>query len=471
MKPILCSSLLALVLLGHAPSTCAQDGPTYVIPINGMIERGLLYSFRRALKEAEDKGAGAIVLDMDTPGGKLQSAEEMVLLLLDTDIPTYTLVNPRAISAGAIISYATDEIYMTPSALIGDAMPIMMSPIPGSAPQEPDEGIREKIMSPTIALMRSAAQAKGHDEDLGAAMIRPELEYKIGDKVICPEGELLTLTSEEAIDPIRDNGEPLLAKAIVKNLDECLEAIGRKDATVVHISVSPAEKIARVIEGFPLSGILMGLGLLGLWIEFKTPGFGVPGIAGLICLGLWFWGHHIAGLSGSLELLLFAVGIVLLLLEIFIIPGFGVAGISGLVLVFAAILLSMVQGVPTREFDIPVTFIEVQWERAFINMGIASVLSAGLAITLARYLPNASVFRHLTLETELTRDEGYQSSDEHENLVGERGTAVTPLRPAGIGQFGGQRLNVVSRGTFIDKDASIVVAEAHGNRIVVEEVA
>ena len=277
---------------------------------------------------------------------------------------------------------------------------------------------------------------------------------------------------------ITDDASHLLALASALGLererllgvDEVLEDIGKQDTRIVHISITPAEKIARVIESFPVSGILMGLGLLGLWIEFKTPGFGFPGIAGLICLALWFWGHNIAGLSGSMELVLFALGIVLLLLEIFVVPGFGVTGISGLVLLFTAILLSMVGGLPNREFDIPVTFVQLQWEKAFINMGIAAVLSAGLAITLARYLPSASAFRHLALQTEMTRENGYQSSDEHDDMIGQRGTAVTTLRPAGIGQFGSKRMNVVSCGTFIDKDASIVIAEAHGNRIVVEEV-
>jgi membrane-bound serine protease (ClpP class) len=473
MKPILCLTLVAaLTFAGAAPRvSLADEDLTYIIPIKGMIERGLLYSFRRAIREAEDKGAGAIIIDMDTPGGKLQSAEEIVLLLLNTEIPTYTFVNPRAISAGAIISLATDEIYMTPTGLIGDAMPIMMSPIPGQAPTEPSAGLREKIMSPTIALVRSAAQAKGHDPELGAAMVRPELEYKVGDKIICPEGELLTLTSQEAVDPIRENGEPLLAKGIAKNMEECLALIGRQDSTIVRISISPSEKIARVIEGFTVSGILMGLGMLGLWIEFKTPGFGFPGIAGLLCLAIWFWGHNIAGLSGTTELMLFAIGAVLLLMEIFIIPGFGIAGIGGLALIVVSVMLSMVHGVPTDEIDIPtVTFVHHEWEWAIIKMGMGITLTTGMAIVLARYLPETTIFRHLALSTEMRRQEGYQGSSEHPDLVGARGTAVTTLRPAGIGIFDGKRINVISRGTFIDKDASIVIAEANGNRIVVEQL-
>ena len=471
MKPFLCLTLIAALSITGASSPAAPAGEdlTYVIPIKGMIERGLLYSFRRAMKEAEERGAGAIVIDMDTPGGKLQSAEEIVLLLLQTKIPTYTFVNPRAISAGAIISFATDEIYMTPTGLIGDAMPIMMSPIPMSAPKEPTDGLREKIMSPTIALVRSSAQAKGHDPELGAAMIRPELEYKIGDRIICPAGELLTLTSQEAVERIRENDQPLLAKAIVETLEDCLKAIGRENSTIVRISISPAEKIARVIEGFPVSSILMGLGLLGLWIEFKTPGFGFPGIAGLICLALWFWGHNIAGLAGNMELFLFAIGAVLLLLEIFIIPGFGLAGISGMGLIFLSIILSMVHELPSRDIGIPLTFKPVKWEEAIIKMGMSAAITVSLAILLARYLPSTSIFRHLALSTEVSKDEGYQSAQEHKELIGARGVAVTPLRPAGIGEFRDERINVVSRGSFIDKDASIVIAETHGNRIVVEE--
>jgi membrane-bound serine protease (ClpP class) len=443
----------------------------YVIPIKGMIERGLLYSFRRGLKEAEKKGAKAIILDMDTPGGKLQSAEEMVLLLLDASVPTYTFVNPRAISAGAIIAMATDGILMTPPALIGDAMPIMMSPLPMGGAKEIPDGLREKVMSPTLALVRSAAQAKGHDPSVGEAMIRPEFTYSIGDHVVSVEGELLTLTSEEATKPVREDGSPLLAKGIVKDFEDCLSFLGLQEAKIVKISVTPSERIARFIEGYPLSGILMALGLLGLYIEFKTPGFGIPGLAGLLCLALWFWGHHIAGLAGMTELAMFIVGAVLLLLEIFVIPGFGVAGISGLVMMVAAIIMAMLHSTPPVpiDYDFPLTYVRDKISSAVLTLVTAIGITVAFGIVLAKTLPGASVFNRIMLRTEMKSSDGYQSAQDTSDVVGASGVAVTPLRPSGIAEIEGKRLSVVARGSFIEKDSAIVVTEKHGNRIVVDE--
>lgn len=482
--------IATLVLTGLAKVASAQDAPetpavetaavlkaapplVYVIPVKDMIERGLLYAFRRGMEEAAKAGATAVVLDMDTPGGKLDAAEEIVLLLLNAPMPTYTFVNPRAISAGAIISFATDGIYMTPHALIGDAMPIMMSPLPMGGAQAVPDDLKEKVMSPTIALARSAAQAKGHDAQIAEAMIRPEMEYKIGDRMICPEGQLLTLTSQEAIEPLREGGKPLLAAGTVATLDEMLQALNLGNARVVTVSVTTAERIARVIEGFPMSGILLALGLLGVYLEIKTPGFGVLGIMGVCLLALWFWGHHIAGLSGLLELLLFSVGVILILAEVFLIPGFGITGLAGIICLVAGILLSMVGQAPSTPADLPtVTFPALQWRNGVYNAGMAMLLTFAAGLVLARFLPNTPLFRHLILGTKLDSAAGYQSSPATvaASLVGQRGVAVTTLHPAGLGDFGGTRRDVVSRGPYLAAGTPIVIAEAHGNRVVVEAV-
>jgi membrane-bound serine protease (ClpP class) len=472
-------SLLAVALLGAlAPvnrAPAAEPAPeralVYVIPVHDMIERGLLYAFRRGMEEAKAQKADAVVLDIDTPGGKLESAEEMVLILLDAPMPTYAFVNPRAISAGAIISFATDGIYMTPHGLIGDAMPIMMSPLPTGGAQAVPDDLKEKVMSPTIALARSAAQAKGYDPQLAEAMIRPEFEYKIGDRVICPAGQLLTLTAVDAAEPLREGGKALLSSGTVKSLDELLVAVGLPDAEVVNVSITGAERIARVIEGFPFSGILLALGLLGLYIEFKTPGFGFPGIGGLLCLALWFWGHHIAGLSNFFELLLFTVGFILLLTEIFLIPGFGITGAIGLFCMIAAILLSMVQLPAPPPPDFPeLTFPALAWRRSIQNLGMAVTLVFLAGLALVRFLPKTHWFHRFALDTSMTRTSGFESPPSDPTLIGHQGTTLTPLRPAGIADIAGRRLDVVAHGAFIEAGQPIVVAEVLGNRIVVDAV-
>ncbi|MBN1557716.1 MAG: hypothetical protein JW951_06180 [Lentisphaerae bacterium] len=459
--------LCCLALLCAAPfaAQAGDPGPTYVIPVRDMIERGLVYVIRRGVSEAEADGAGAIVFDMNTPGGRLDATEEIIRIITGIDAVTYTYVNPNAISAGAIIAFATDHIYMSPNGRIGDAMPVMMSPIPMGGAQEIPEGLKEKAVSPTAALIRSAAQRKGHDPELAEAMVRPEIEYAVGDTVISPAGRLLTLTSTEAAQPVGEAGRPLLSEGTVENLDALLERIGRAGTRRVTVRVTPAESVARIIEGFPMSGILLALGLLGLYIEFKTPGFGVPGIAGILLLAVWFWGHNVAGLAGVSEILLFLVGAILLGVEIFVIPGFGVVGLTGLGCMFAAVLMAMIQHYPGTPWYLPPA---QQVQTSIRNTGLSLVLVFAAGALLSRLLPRTRAFHRLALAGAVGRAEGYQASPDTSPLVGRSGRAATPLRPAGIGRFGDERLNVVARGQFIEKDTPIRIVETHGNRIIVE---
>ena len=438
-----------------------------MIPIKDMIERGLVHVVRRGVEEAEREGAGAIILDMDTPGGRLDATEEIIHIITGVKAHTYTFVNPNAISAGAITAMATDSIYMAPGGRIGDAMPIMMSPLPFGAPQQMPDDLKEKAVSPTVALIRSAAQRKGHDEKLAEAMVRAELEYKIGEKVICPAGHLLTLTAQDAAQMVGEGDErrPLLSSGTVADLQELLETIGRANDRLVVIEITSAERVARFIEGFPVSGILLALGLLCLYIEFKTPGFGIPGISGILLLAVWFWGHHVAGVAGIAEVLIFTVGVVCLVIEIFITPGFGVMGISGIGLTVAAILMAMVGHYPRVPWYTPQAD-EVM--ESLFNFSFALVLTFIGGFILTRFLPETSIFRRISLSTSVGSMEGHADSRGAHDLLGRKGTAATPLRPAGIGEFGDRRVNVVARGAFVDKDTPIVVAETHGNRIVVE---
>lgn len=468
MKPHICAAVLAVLTgLGVMPRAAyaADEAVTYVIPIKGMIERALTYVVRRGVTEAVKADAEAIIFDMDTPGGRLDATEELIALITDIRPTTYTFVNPNAISAGAITAMATDHIYMAPNGRIGDAMPIMMSPLPFGGPQEMPEGLKEKAISPTVALIRSAAQRKGHDPGLAEAMVRPELEYKVGDTVICPAGQLLTLTSADAERPLGPEGKPLLSEGTVGDLDALLGTLGLAGSKVVYVEESAAEGIARAIDSFPLSGILLALGLLGLYIEFKTPGFGLPGVAGLTLLAIWFWGHHVAGLAGMGEIVLFFAGVVLLFVELFVTPGFGLLGASGMTLIVISLILAMIEHYPGGPwYEPPVHHVR----RSIMTLGFALIVVFGLAALLGRFLPKTWAFQKLVLETSTGVDHGYRAAAPTDTLVNLRGTAGTALHPAGIGVFGNKRLNVVARGAFIERGTPIIVAETHGNRIVVD---
>jgi len=471
MKRLILAILCVASLLGATNSAPAQTndaGPVYVIPIQGMIERALVYVVRRGVNQAVRDDASAIVLDMDTPGGRLDACEEIMHLLADLDFPTYTFVNTDAISAGAIIALSTDHIYMEPSGRIGDAMPIMMSPIPMGGPQEIPEGLKEKAISPTVALIRGAAQRKGHDANLAEAMVRPEYEYTIGDDVICPEGQLLTLTSQDAERLVGEEQRPLLSSGTVKDMDALLEIIGHGDKEIIEVTSSAAEDIARMIDGFPLSGILLAAGLLCLYIEYKTPGFGVFGLSGMALLAVWFWGHHVAGLAGMGEILLLLIGIALLFVEIFLIPGFGITGITGITCILAALVLAMIQHYPGQPWYQPSSINPQQVQDMILNLGGGLLLTFVSGVLLGKYLPATKPFQRLMLNKAVSADEGYQASAPTDDLLGLAGIAETPMHPAGIGVFGDRRLNVIARGEFIDKGDAIVIAETHGNRIVVD---
>ena len=443
-----------------APAGDAPNAPVYVIPIRGQIEGALLYVIRRGIAEAERNKAAAILLVMDTPGGTLNVASDIVRSIQAAQRPVYTFVEKDAFSAGAIIALATKGIYMAPGAVIGDALPILMSPIGGV--QEMPESIEEKAVSAVAALVRAAAQNAGHDPELAEKMVRRELEYKIGDEVISPAGRLLTLTAEEAARPGK-NGKPLLSAGTAADIPAVLAQLSLATHPVVEMEITSLERLARLIAG--AAPILMVIGFLGIYIEFKTPGFGLPGILGAACLALFFWGHHIAGLAGMEDLMLFVVGIALVLVEIFLIPGFGFAGIFGLALILVSIVGAMVRIVPGgswlpawADLQIPI-----------FKTGVALVGTGAGALLLGRFLPRSRFFSKIALGAANTAAAGYTASPNTIFWVGRTGATLTPLHPAGAARIDGERLDVVTSGEFIEAGTPVTVVEARGNRIVVRK--
>ncbi len=460
--------LVLASLFGPAPEGMAEDESTreaYVIPIEGPIEKSLLYVFRRGLQEAERHEADAVIFDMDTPGGAVNVTEEIIQLIRDIETPTYTFVRANAISAGAIISLATDYIYMTPGSKIGDAMPIMMAP--GGGAQSPGEDQQEKMVSYVDSLVRGVAQQTGRDEDLASAMVRRELEYKIGDEVICPEGQLLTLTDQEAAKVYTIDGEerPLLSEGTVEDFDAFLGEIGLADATIHRLEITGAERLARFIS--MIAPFLLTIGFLALYLEFQTPGFGAGAAVGIACLALFFLGHHIAGLAGMEEILIFILGVALLVVELLFVPGFGFIGMIGILLMFYGLLMGMVENLPER--NIVQTLPELQIP--FMTV-LGSFVAAGvLAIAVGRHLPKSRAFHRLVLDSSTSRDEGFQAAAEDTSpLVGEEGVATSDLHPSGSGRFGDRYLDIISRGEYVKRGTPIRIAEAHGNRLVVEPV-
>lgn len=458
----LLSALVVALMLGlpAAAGAAEADGGVYIIPIREMIEPALLYVIRRGVADAEARNARAVIFTMDTPGGTVQAAEDIIKTIEFIAVPTYTYVEKNAISAGAIIALATDHIYMAPGSKIGDAMPIMMSPIGGA--QEPAEGIEEKMVSYVAALIRSTAQNAGHDDQLAEAMVRREMEYKIGDEVISPEGQLLTLTNVEAERKVGEDLRPLLSSGTVESLDALLEQLNLADAEIQTLQITAAEKVARYIAA--MASVFLIIGLLGLYLEIKTPGFGLPGAIGIVSLAIFFWGHHIAGLTGLEDLALFAIGLMLLLIELFVIPGFGIVGLLGLVFMLGGLLMAMVQHYPGT----PVWPEPAQLQIPVIKMGLAFFGSLAGAVIIGRIFPHTPLFGKLVLTSATDRKDGFQAASAESSAIGTVGRTLTPCNPGGSARFDGKRCDVISQGQFIPSGAAVRIIKPQGGRYVVE---
>lgn len=435
----------------------AQRPLVYQIPIQNQIEPALLYVIRRGVREAAREKAAAIVFVMNTPGGRVQEAREIVSLIGSLDVPAYTFVEKDAYSAGAIIALATPHIYMAPGSVIGAATPLLMSPV-GGIEQMP-EAVEEKMVSAVAALVRAAAEQGGHDPQLAEAMVRREMEYKIGTNVISKAGELLTLTASEA--------EGILSDGTVKDVAAMLAQAGLGDAEIRELVVTPAERVARVIAA--LAPLLLIAGLGGIWLEIRTPGFGLPGILGASALALFFFGHHIAGLAGLEDIVLFVIGFTLLFIEVFVTPGFGVLGTSGIALILISLLSAMSWRMP-GELLPAMTGSGATLQRALAKLGLSIAGTALLGFFAGKYLPKSRVVRPLVLGQSTDKAEGFTAAHEHRDLLGKEGTAEMNLHPAGRALFDGNRVNVITRGEFIDEGTRVRIVEVHGSRVIVEKI-
>lgn len=452
-----------IALLGPAMAAEGRDniqkGDVVVVPLRGEISPSLLMFLRRSEKEAENRGAAAIVFEMDTYGGRLDSAEEIINVLNRATIPTYTFINPNAGSAGSIIALATRHIYMAPVSAIGAAAPVL--PTGEDLPATE----REKTISYWSALIRSSALRNGHNPDIGEAFMNKDKEVKIGDRVVHPKGTLLTLNAQEATEQI--GGKPLLADGIADSVEDLAHKAGLK-GNVVSISPTGFEQLAFWITA--LAPLLLLGGIIGAYIEFKVPGVTLPGIISATCFALFFLGHYLAGLAGWEVFGLFVLGLTLVLIEIlFFAHSTIVIGVVGVFLMLGSILWAMIDRYPGENFFPTGPMLAVPLRNLFIAV-MASVIAI---ILLARYLPRTSFYRRFALLT---------SNPPGPSLVGKRrefatavaiapgmqGTSLSILRPSGKARFADHVVDVITQGEFIPPETPITVVETNGMRVVVK---
>jgi len=421
------------------PIDAPPGSQVVVVAIDRTVELGLAAFVRRAIDSNPD--AAAIVLDVNTLGGRVDAAIQIRDALLEAKPRTVAFIHPRAISAGALISLACDNVIMTEGATIGAATPIQ------AAPGGQAEAVGEKMVSYMRAEMRSTAEANGRRGDIAEAMVDAEV---VIDGIV-EAGKLLTLDTDQAI-------KMGMADAKAANLDEVFSILTLENPEMTDVELNWGEEIARWLTEPTVSGLLLSVGMLGLMVAFYTRTVGAFTLVGFIALLLFFGGHAVVHLVGWEEALMFLVGVVLVVVEIFFVPGLGVPGVLGLIFVIAALVLALI-GLP----------IDVSFETGVLADAMTRVLlsllgSFVLALVFMRLLSKTAMGKSFVLEDAET---GFLSAPSASDLVGQVGEAQTDLRPAGKVVINGRRYEATSEREFIAHGSRVRVIGRDGPALVV----
>ncbi|MCP4250070.1 MAG: hypothetical protein GY778_23760 [bacterium] len=506
---------------GMSEGTAAVGRQGAILPITGEISAVTFESLDRRVAQARADGAEVLIFEIDTPGGAVIDAIEICDLIKNlTDVYTVAWVHTQAISAGSMISMACDEIVMSPSSMIGDCGVLMGTPVGVEA--VPEE-LRAKAESPVLAQFRDSANRYGYSKALCEALVVKERvvwwienvetgeRFFVDDKVktqrlgdgddrdpttrpaaaaegqwklvesytdvisgrqidvdqpIVDEHELLTMSQSEAI-------AYGFGKGLVGGDAELRERYNLTGELAAY-QFTWAELLVRYLTSMPVRIILLILILLGAYVEFHTPGVGLAGLVALICLAVFVGAPYLTGLATAWDLVLIVLGIVLILLELFVIPGFGIAGVGGVVLVLVGIFGTFVPAEPGPWRVVPT--LPATW--AAVKSGLTAIMfsvlvSIALMWYLAKHLPQVPVANQLILSGEVARgqtlDAGSTAIETAGVEAGDRGEALTVLRPAGTARLRGGRRNVVTQGEMIEQGAALEVVEVVGNRIVVRQ--
>ncbi len=425
--------VVILCLLAFTPLIQGADDIVYVVPVKGAVEHGLKSYLERAFGEAEKKDAAALVLEFNTPGGRIDAAQEIRELIVEAPFPVYAYVKPHALSAGAYLSLACDRLFMAPGGTIGAA-----EPRTGLAAEETTD---EKLLSFWEGEMRTTAELRGRDPDIAAAMVRKEISIP----GVVESGKLLTLTTKQA--------ESLgFIDGVFNSRAELLEHLGLEETRVVTEEMSAAEKLARFITNPVVSTLLITIGLAALVLEIFTAGFGVAGSISILSFALFFGGHILAGLAGYEVIVLFLTGVVLLVMEAFV-AGFGILGAAGIIALIASILLSAAN---TGE--------------GLRILIISFFLAAAIIAVSLRFLVKSRWLSSVILSYREDKELGYVGPKQALELLGKEGITLTPLRPSGTAEIEDLRVDVVSDGGFVPVNTLVKVVTIEGPRVVVRQI-
>jgi membrane-bound serine protease (ClpP class) len=413
---------LILVLLNTVVFS-ESVGDVYVVPIKGEINKVTYNYLRSALKEIVSNSPSAIIFEIDTYGGSIDQAERIKNLILDLKVPTISFVKNKAESAGVLITISSENVAMAESSTIGSAQTIPNT---------------EKVLSMWRSFLRDTAQLRGRDPKIIEAMADVDI-YIEG---VSERGKLLNLTGREAV-------EHGIADFMSNDYGEILSHFNIPYNSIVQVEEKTELKLAKFLSNPYISTLLLTVGFVGMVIEIFTPGFGIGGTISIIAFGLFLGGNIIAGNSQWTSLAIFVTGLILLVIEA-IVPGFGLPGISGIILVIAGIILAM--GTVTS---------------ALVSLSIAIIITAIITILLIKFGRKSPLINKIILTTHQKDEEGYLSSKPKDEYLGLEGITVSELRPSGIIEIDGKRLDALSEGSFIPKETAIKVVRVEGSKIIV----
>ncbi len=495
---------MSLLLAGSRGQTTGPNEPAgsldtskaALIECAGLIDDGLYESIKRRSELATEQGFDYLIYEIDTYGGLLKSAIEISdYLIFDVGRRAHTVayVKSKAISAGAMISVSCRDIIMRENTTIGDCAPIAMG---GKL-----EGVeREKTESFTRAAFVRAAEENGYPTALLKAMVTMQIEvYRVenlqsgqfeyfegdmlpndpnvydldGKQLLIRDDELLTWTAAQA-------RQYDIAATVVDDIGGVLDFLAERDgvnfaAGATRFETNWSEEMVRWLNSPSVMSVLVMLAMLGVYIEFSTPGLGFPGLIAAVCFAVLVGSRYLTGMANWWEVVIFALGMVLLLIEFFLIPGFGVAGVLGIVCLLAGIFGMLIRNPPDQ---IPWPQSDFDWE--LLTNGLLGLVGgfigfAVLAWAFTRYMPRTKLFSGLALaptmpETptqavSMSRPVGQRAEDYLK--IRDRGEVLSALRPSGKAVFGDAVVDVIAQGDFIKKGTQVEIIEIQGNRVVV----
>jgi membrane-bound serine protease (ClpP class) len=421
-------------------SVFAQRQLVYIGDIDSEIDLGMAPYIKRVVNEAEKNDASAIIFRINTFGGRVDAATQIKDAILNSKVKTIAFIDKRAISAGALIALSCEKIVMVPGASMGASTVVDQS----------GQKQSEKYQSYMRSEMRSTAEKNNRRTDIAQGMVD---ETIVITDLNDDSTKLVTLTSEEAL-------KYKMADTVLSDISDVKKTFGLQNAVEVSLTANWAESFVRFLNNPVVSSLLIMIGLIGIFTEIKMGVWGLPGTVAVVALALFFGSSYILQLASIIDIVVFILGVVLLLLEIFVIPGFGIIGVLGIGMMITALFLGLVSDFQLHDASLMST--------AIMQLASVFVLTAIFIFVMSKFLPKMNAWNRLILHENISSKSGYAAKANFDHLVGQEGIALTDLRPAGTAMVNAVRIDVVTEGNYISHDSQIIVKSVEGSKVVVD---